>query len=408
MFDMDKEYDIDLSMFSKKEIHNVTRKHLVLTRETLRTREDLEKYVLQEHNEDVLHDLQKLRNEKINEEQAQAAAKRKYKNDIRQEEHKRRRLEGIADEEDSTRYLELPTADEVKHCYRAFYNATGSAAVSLAVCSVCASEKLVAEAKFTSIPVRDVPNPHRLFPRQQHAAHDIYEGMLLEPQGIIILNDGEVEVRICRDCLKELRKDTDLAPPRSLANNLWVGKIPWQLSSLTLPEHILVAHASPRVYVYKLYPKSLNRHMDDTTYQQGMRGNVSTHALNVNAMADMVCGRMMPRPPSTLLSTISITIIGHGKLPKSYLRSLFRVRRAVVFEALKWLKINNPKYYGDIDISEERLQMLPEDDVPDEMLEIVRHSEDVGRVEEERSGYVNEDNEGERRLKSSWTRTEGL
>jgi hypothetical protein len=63
-------------------------------------------------------------------------------------------------------------------------------------------------------------------------------------------------------------------------------------------------------------------------------------------------------------------------------------------QALQWLKINNPKYYGDIIIDTDQLQNLPEDDVPDEVLGIVRQSDDVGMVEQERAGYIyNEDDE---------------
>ena len=74
---------------------------------------------------------------------------------------------------------------------------------------------------------------------------------------------------------------------------------------------------------------------------------------------------------------------------------MFRVCRAVLLKALQWLKMNNPKYYGDIEICTQRLEDLPEDDVPDEINAIVRQTENVAVLDEENDGYVpQDDNEG--------------
>lgn len=71
----------------------------------------------------------------------------------------------------------------------------------------------------------------------------------------------------------------------------------------------------------------------------------------------------------------------------------FRVRRDVVRRALVWLKQNNPKYYGDIQVDEQRLASLPEDDVPIEVEAIVRQNMDDGLVDQESEGYVPEDDD---------------
>ena len=102
----------------------------------------------------------------------------------------------------------------------------------------------------------------------------------------------------------------------------------------------------------------------------------------------------MPRPLTILSSLISIMYIGVGKLPKNWLRSTFRVRREAVATALAWLKTNNPKYYGDIEICTESLKQLPDDDVPDEILSIVHQSDDVGILDQEGAGYTRTDDIG--------------
>ena len=69
-----------------------------------------------------------------------------------------------------------------------------------------------------------------------------------------------------------------------------------------------------------------------------------------------------------LLLVLWVTFIGKGRLPKDWLRSTFRVRRLVVARALQWLKMNNLKYYSDVEIDMLRLEQLPEDDYPSKSL----------------------------------------
>jgi hypothetical protein len=190
--------------------------------------------------------------------------------------------------------------------------------------------------------------------------------------------------------LEDLKSKSVKPPKFSLANNLWVGKPPWALQVLTYPEQLLVALVFPRVYVFKLFPKGYPN-FEPASLQRGMRGTVSTFEVDVPGIASMIKGNLMPRPPAILASVIIVTFIAVGEFPKRWLRSTFRVRRSVVADALRWLKANNPKYYGDIVIDDDRLATLPEDDVPDEILSIVRQTEDVGLVDQEESGYVPDD-----------------
>ncbi|KIN95600.1 hypothetical protein M404DRAFT_100163, partial [Pisolithus tinctorius Marx 270] len=102
----------------------------------------------------------------------------------------------------------------------------------------------------------------------------------------------------------------------------------------------------------------------------------------------MVSGDLVPRPSMILASLITVTYIGPGKLPEGWLHSTFHVHRDTVRDALLWLKKNNTKYYGDIQISSQRLDALPTDDVPLEISSVLRQSEDVHIVDEEGEGYV--------------------
>jgi len=298
----------------------------------------------------------------------------------------------LDDEECKTNeFLELPSDDVIRNCYRQFYEATSNSALKMVVCAVCGRERDHHPDNVVAFHLQDIPSPSRLFPSSPHDQQTLFNGMLLEPHGMSTI-DGCTTVNVCGECLMDLRKDSPLPPRFSLANGLWVGHIPIELSSLTFPEQLLIAHLYPRVYVFKLYPKSGGGAAAEL--QRGMRGNVSTYELNVSAAAEMVEGALMPRRPSVLASLIAITYIGVGPLPQRWLRSMFRVRRYHVARALEWLRTNNPTYYGEIAISPSRLSDLPEDGIPDEILSVVRHSTDVGLVDQENGGYIRTEEAG--------------
>jgi len=150
---------------------------------------------------------------------------------------------------------------------------------------------------------------------------------------------------------------------------------------------MLIALLYPRMYVFKLFPKKGGR-PDALSLQRAMRGNVTTYELNMDGISSMVQGKLMPHPPAVLASLISVMFIGLGQLPRQWLCTTFRVRQQFVFEALRWLKENNQKYYGDIEISVQRIEELPEDDVPVEVMSTMRQTTDLGLVNQESDGYV--------------------
>ncbi|KAI6094776.1 hypothetical protein EV401DRAFT_1881262 [Pisolithus croceorrhizus] len=190
-----------------------------------------------------------------------------------------------------------------------------------------------------------------------------------------------------------MRRQSDKPPRYSLANELWIGDRLWVLQQLTFPEQLLIAHLYPRVYVFKLFPKRSGGVRDVSGLQSAMRGNVTTFDQNMPAIGSMVDGNLMPRRPAILASLITITFIGVGRLPTNWLRTTFRVRREAVRDALVWLRSNNPKYYGCIQISEEHLAYLPMDDVPIEIVSVIRQSDDTGIIDQEAEGYVPQDDD---------------
>lgn len=193
--------------------------------------------------------------------------------------------------------MRLPTDEELRECHIRFIDATGSKALAQGVCGVCARECGAMDEMLTSCRLSDIPNSYKLVPVHTHAAHDLYDGMLLEPAGVTQSAQGRV-VDICSSCISQLRDSQSSLPPTlSLANGMWIGRVPWQLQILTFPEQLLIALLYPRVYVFKLFPKKIAGLRNAENLQRCMRGNVSTFELSMEGVADMIRGRLMPRPP---------------------------------------------------------------------------------------------------------------
>ena len=186
--------------------------------------------------------------------------------------------------------------------------------------------------------IAKILNSHCLKPINPHEAHDLYDRIPLELSGVETREDSTFNVKICDSCKKELRRETPTSnPPRyTLANNMWIGRVPWEFEHMTLPEQMLIALLYPRVFVFKLHNKS-GLH-SSSTLQRGMHGTVCTYELDMDGIASMLQGNLMPRPLSILSSIISVTFVGREKLNLKSLHKLFHVRRQVVLEAPVWLK----------------------------------------------------------------------
>jgi hypothetical protein len=279
--------------------------------------------------------------------------------------------------------MALPSLEEKKSCYRAFRAATSNAALAVAICIICAQELEHEEGEEHIM--ADIPHIQELLsPRMQHRAHELWDGMLVV--GELIYNDGNHWIGwICNECYRALVREK--LPKFSLANNMWIGPIPYELRILTIPEHLLIARHYPRCYIFKLYPKNADHDFHPEHLQRGIIGNVTLFETKTSAVVDMLEGKLMPQRSAVLASVLAITFVGTKKLPKNWLKSTFRVRRWAVYAALVWLQTNNP-WYSDVEISEDRLAMLPEDGVPHEILATVRHEKNGDFAMKERASYV--------------------
>ncbi|KAJ3846312.1 hypothetical protein EV368DRAFT_16319, partial [Lentinula lateritia] len=171
----------------------------------------------------------------------------------------------------------------------------------------------------------------------------------------------------CTSCLQYLTGKTPKRPPLSLANNLWLGEIPFELRILSLCERILVSRFYAAAYIVKLFPKSHGAWgWPKEMLTSAVRGNVSSYFLNTEDIISMIDVGYLPPRPEILAATIGVTFIGPNNVPLKFLPPYLRVRRNRVRDALRWLIANNPLYAGQ-KISETNLSGLPEDGIPAEV-----------------------------------------
>ena len=90
----------------------------------------------------------------------------------------------------------------------------------------------------------------------------------------------------------------------SLNNGLWIGRRPIELTSLTIPEQMLIALVYPQFFVFKMHLGTAHG-QDPSMLQRGMVGNITSYDMDITAIIAMLEGRKMPRPTRILASMAS-------------------------------------------------------------------------------------------------------
>lgn len=286
-----------------------------------------------------------------------------------------------------------PNEEESNNLIRNFIQATAKNKLSVIICASCAQETNAANIR-TEI-IGNLPNIDRLKPTTPHDAQTLYNGLLLCKEGLT--QDGR-SMRICTDCFGCLKNNT--TPALSLANDMWIGDVPFELQNLHIAERLMISKGFPSAYIVKLYPKKKGaaKWGKESQFYSGLRGNVTTYKMDPAQMADLLFDNILPHPATILSAVIGVTFVGPKGSHLYGMPEMFRVRRWRVREALVWLTHNNP-LYSDITISDERLAELPEDGIPEEIELTARVSNDIDTLNREGETYIpdmsSDDEEGE-------------
>lgn len=143
-----------------------------------------------------------------------------------------------------------------------------------------------------------------------------------------------------------------------MANRLYLGPVPEELSELTMVEESLIARARAKSWIVKLQETEGGFALP--TVQRGLKGHTIIYPQRPGKLATV-----LPPPVEDVLTFICVIFVGSSKLTSEWLRTKAKplvVRREKVYKALQWLKDNNP-LYKDVSISTENLDLLPEENI---------------------------------------------
>jgi hypothetical protein len=134
--------------------------------------------------------------------------------------------------------------------------------------------------------------------------------------------------RICKTCYKSLQNEK--CPVSSLANGLWLGKIPKELSDLSFAEQLIIARVRHNRCIVRV-----------SSGMHKMRANVITFANPTPKIYNI-----LPPPIEELDEVLAFIYTGPCKPTKTdFERTPLLFRRNKVGTALNWLKLNHCDYF---------------------------------------------------------------
>ena len=234
-----------------------------------------------------------------------------------------------------------PSKDLLETVIRNFCSATSPKQFVEAGCAVCGQLHnltdmiLLSEANVDLSPltVSGVTRKERM-----HVEEEIQE--LKEP-----VLDGDCQ-HICSGCLSYLKKRK--IPPFSLANGLWLGKIPKELQDLSYVEKMLIAKVRHNRCIIRI--KSSGRYK--------MRANAIVFQNPVPKIYNV-----LPPARTDMDQVLACMFTGPCKPTEQDLeRTPILVRRNKIANALNWLTLNHSDYH-DVIISQDNLDQYPEEGI---------------------------------------------
>ena len=178
---------------------------------------------------------------------------------------------------------------------------------------------------------------------------------------------------VCQECISFLEKK--VMPPMALANGLWIGNVPKELSDLTFVERLLVSRVrSNRCIVHVL--------------KGGWK--MRANAIMFPTPLPKLCN-ILPPPVEELDEVIAFMFTGIAQpTTEDMKRTPMLACRRYISAALEWLKINHSDY-ADVQISQENLKLYPEEGPP---VTIDYRSSIINKHKEATSVFDMEDEDG--------------
>jgi hypothetical protein len=178
------------------------------------------------------------------------------------------------------------------------------------------------------------------------------EDLLADPLGVASDSDsGQKKFLFCKHCQSAIQNKK--VPALSLANRLYLGPVPEELSDLTIVKESMIARCRAKCFMIKLKEDSSD--LDLPVSQRGFKGHVIVYAQEPSPIA-----KKLPPAMDEITSPVCVLFIGSKPPTQEWLREHAKpllVRPSKVRRALIWLRDHN-HLYRDIEIDEGLLSSI--------------------------------------------------
>jgi hypothetical protein len=206
----------------------------------------------------------------------------------------------------------------------------------------------------------------------------VLDGLMLDTSGIPFCTSDGSTLNICGQCFRSLSHAK--VPQFALANKLYRGQMPPQFHDLTWVEEMVCAIYRNMAHVTRLYQLS------DPVQPFIFHGYTCAHETNLVSTA-----KVLPQTPADINGMLTVVFVGPTKLSPRTLRTLFCIRKGLVWSFLRWL-CNHNHLYEHIVLDESVMDLYPEDGTVPGVAECViyDHKSDVSAVFSEETADFSE------------------
>ena len=158
---------------------------------------------------------------------------------------------------------------------------------------------------------------------------------MIDVNGILLDENGEVRVAICQSCHTALKMShNDIPPSRALANHRWIGSVPEELQGLTWLKELFISRSHQIQKIIRLG-------CPDSTAYFALKGHAILLPQNTTPFL-----HLLPPSPSILPDIVRVVWLG-SPIPKARdFETYFRIRTHPVLITLTWLCSNHDDYKG--------------------------------------------------------------
>ena len=185
----------------------------------------------------------------------------------------------------TTNYLSIASDSEQKAAFKSFLQATSNNVLHASICGVCTREFRLQWCLKCFL--HAIPHLHHLVPDTLHPHMILTDGLLLAEEVVYATSDGHHAMSVCYHCNEDLVKNH--LPLYGLTNGLWIGRVPSEVKSLTIPEQMLIVLVYPCCFVFKMHPITCGG-QDPSALQCGMVGKITSYDMDTTEIIAMLEG----------------------------------------------------------------------------------------------------------------------